>query len=167
MKKLIKILFGIVVILFLLSSNTLAQKKLYLSTGVGYPELLNAGMGLKLGQTKLRATYGAIESSTSVSGDIIFMSAREDPMFFKIGVSKLESESKLSIDKYVYLNLRIGKEWNMSKNFGVALDAGLSIVIIHDEIRKTPKTSSFFSFDFLDFADFPFPTASLMLFYRI
>jgi hypothetical protein len=166
MIKLFKILFGTVVISFSLIGNTYAQRNLYLSTGVGYPELLNVGMGLKFGLTKLGATYGSIESSTSVSGDIIFMSAREDPMFFKIGVSKLESESESSIDKYIYLNLRLGKEWNWNKSFGVALDGGFTFVIIHDEIRKKPRVPSFFSFD-LDFGDFPLPTMSLMLFYRI
>jgi hypothetical protein len=76
----------------------------------------------------------------------------------------LRDETERILDKYLYLNLRIGRDLNISHKIGIALDAGVMVQIFNEYIEKIPCTGWFCG----GVLDFPvLPSLGIRLFYRL
>ncbi len=149
----VKPFYSILIIIAFLSvfGNQLsAQKKYILSTGFGIPELLNIGLSYHYDQFQIGMSVGTMpvpdEHIITVAGDIRYhfggssgLSDRR-PWYGRIGLNYLKDETKNYIDKYSYLNTRIGREFNITNRFGIAIDAGAIFQLSHSKIRKTPSS---------------------------
>ncbi len=169
-----KITFRLLLCVMLLgfTMQTYGQDKVNLSVGIGLPELLNLGVRGEIDQFQLGFSIGAIplkdETIFSVSGDVSYhfaghsdLSSRR-PWYGRLGVNYLRDETDNFIDKYSYLTLRFGRDLNITKEFGVEIDAGFMYQIYHDKIIK--KSLSGWNFNF----DFPLlPSLGICLYYRI
>lgn len=165
--------------MFLLSAFTLlpftssfCQEKVNLSAGFGLPELLNLGIKYQLEQMQLGISVGTFPSEDKIfciSGDVYYHFAgtselsNRRPWYGRFGLTYLYDETDVLIDKYLYLDLRVGYDINFSKKFGIEVDAGLVFQLSKEETRKKPKTG-FFDLDL----DFPLlPAFGVCFFYRI
>lgn len=164
------ILFGI--FSFLYGNQVFGQEKINLSVGMGFPELLNVGVRYQLEQEQIGIGFGSVplkdESLISVSGDVYYhfgglseLSSRH-PWYGRIGLNYLRDETTTLVDKYLYLNLRIGREINISKKIGIEIDAGAIFQLFNNEIKK--KSSSGWNLDL----EFPvLPSFGIGLFYNL
>lgn len=149
------------------------QEKLNISGGLGLPELINIGFRYQLEQVQIGFSIGAIpygsgEYSVSFSGDLYYhflgsseLSKRK-PWYGRIGLNYFRDETEIVIDRYLYLTTRLGREFNFSRKFGIAIDIGAFYQLSNKEIRKVPPSS--WNFDF----EFPvLPSIGVGVFYRI
>ena len=153
-------------------NQSFGQEKANISSGIGLPELLNLGVRYQLKQAQLGIGFGFIpikeESVIAVSGDVYYHFAglsefsNRRPWYGRLGLNYLRDETKTLVDKYLYLNLRIGRDFNISKKIGIEIDAGAIFQLFNETIRKEP--SSGWNLDL----EFPIlPSFGIGLFYRI
>jgi hypothetical protein len=165
------------IILFILFSfgfgnKVIAQGKIDISSGIGFPELLNLGLRFQLKQAQFGIKIGSVpvedESIISISGDLYYhfggyskFSYRR-PWYWRVGLNYLRDETESLNDKYLYLNLRLGRDLNVSKKFGINIDAGAIFELFHE---KEEKKRSWLDLDI----DIPIilPSIGIGLFYRI
>lgn len=157
---------------FFYGNQVCGQEKVNISVGIGLPELLNVGVRYQLEQAQIGIGFGSMplkdESLISVSGDLYYhfgglseLSNRR-PWYGRIGLNYLREETETFIDKILYLNLRIGRDFNISKKIGIEIDAGAIFQLFNDETRKQPSNG--WNFDF----EFPvLPSFGIGLFYRL
>ena len=149
------------------------QEKVNITTGIGLPEFLNIGLRFQLKQSQVGFSIGTWplasgEKIMSGSGDFLYhfggfseLSNRR-PWFGRIGVNYLRDETEYRIDKYFYLNTRVGRDFNISKKIGITLDVGAIFQLGSETIRKKPSTG--WNLDL----EFPvLPSAGLGVFFRI
>ncbi|MGA2408444.1 MAG: hypothetical protein ABSF81_17085 [Bacteroidales bacterium] len=147
--------------MFLLSygNQTSGQKNVNISAGFGLPELLNIGVRYQLEQVQIGLSVGSIpvkkdESIFSVSGDVFYhfggyskLSTRH-PWYGRVGLDYLKDETETLLDKYLYLNSRIGRDFNISKKIAIEIEAGAFFRLFYNEIRKNPSNAWEFDFNF-------------------
>ncbi|TVQ19231.1 MAG: hypothetical protein EA361_00940 [Bacteroidetes bacterium] len=146
------------------------QEKFNISAGIGSPELLNVGLRLQHNQTQFGLTIGSLplkdENIISFSGDVYYhfagSSALSDrkPWYARTGLGYLRHETNTFIDKYVYLNLRMGRDFHISEKFGVNMDVGVSFELHNDKTQKEPSNGLRLEFPVL-------PSLGIAIFYRI
>jgi ribosomal protein L13E len=172
MKSIIKVLslYYFLFILLVDLSPIYSQNKIDLYTGFGIPELINAGVKFQSSQKQVGLSIGSRpnEDIISVSGDIYYhfgghskLSNRR-PWYVRGGLNILREETSYAIHKYVNLNTRIGRDFNISNKIGISLGAGILVGLFHDEIRKKPKGSLEINLGFP-----VIPSLGISLFYRI
>jgi len=172
MKSLVCLIFSFTTIL-IWTGHLDAQEKINLTAGIGIPDLLNVGMSYEIRQTQVGFSIGSMpsgseESIFALSGDFYYHFAgtsklsERRPWYGRFGLVYLRDKTNSQIDKYTYLNTRIGRDLNISKSIRIALDAGLVFQLHHTEIEK--KDSSGWNFDL----DFPLmPSIGIKLFFRL
>jgi hypothetical protein len=157
---------------FCWSNQLFGQEKVNVSVGMGLPEFLNVGVRYQLDQAQIAFSLGSMpvggESIFSAGGDVYYHwggkaeSVQRRPWYGRIGLSYLRDETESLVDKYLYLNIRIGRDFNISRKLGIEIDAGAIYQLFKDETIK--KTSSGWDFDF----EFPIlPSFGVGLFYRL
>jgi hypothetical protein len=157
---------------FIYVSQVHAQEKVNISAGLGMPDFLNVGIRYQLKQAQIGIGFGCMplkdESLISVSGDYYYhfgglseLSKRR-PWYGRAGLIYVRDETETLIDKYLYFDLRIGRDINISKKIGIAIDAGADIQLLNAEVRKKPA-------DYWDIGiDVPvIPAIEIGLFYRL
>jgi hypothetical protein len=131
---------------FFLAHVALAQEKIAIAVGAGFPELLNAGIRVNGKQTQFGVTFGIFPSKTSPAralsadlyvhfGGLAKLTPRK-PWFLKFSLSHFHSESTYLIENYGYFNPGVGREMNISKKFGVEVHAGTAIQVYEDVVNK-------------------------------
>lgn len=151
---------------------SLGQEKVNISAGLGLPEMLNLGLHFQQDQVQIGFSVGTMpldgESIISVSGDMYYHFAGSSvlsnrrPWYGRAGLNYLRNETNNFIDKYIYLNLRIGRDFNISEKFGINFDAGAIFELYNEEIRKVPPSG--WNIDI----NFPvLPALGLRFFYRL
>lgn len=157
---------------FCCANQLFGQEKVNISAGMGIPELLNVGVRYQLKQAQIGISFGSVpvkdESIFSVSGDVYYHFAgltklsNRRPWYGKVGLNYLRDETKTLLDKYLYLNLRIGRDFNISKKIGIEIDAGAIFQLFNKTIRFQPPGG--WNLDI----KFPvIPSFGIGLFYRI
>lgn len=125
--------------LFVLASfeNSYGQNGINLSSGFGMPELLNIGIRGQIKQIVVGASVGTIpglpkdEKIFSVCGDIFYHFGKVPELlerrvwYTSFGLNYLNDKNNDSEDRFTYLNLRIGRDLNLSKSIGLQLGAGI------------------------------------------
>ena len=133
--------------ILLACSSLWAQNKINLSIGAGIPELVNIGARYQLEQTQLGIGFGVIplknETLVSVLTDASWhfwgfseLTERR-PWFGRMGLNYMRDETKTFIEEFLFLNLRIGRDLNFSKKFGMDIGAGIIIQLLEAEKVKT------------------------------
>jgi len=117
----------LLLITFLCSSGgqMFGQEKVSISTGFGLPEALNIGIRYQiLDQSKIGLSVGWWENDISLSGDYYYhfggSSKFSDirPWYGRIGLNYV-------LDWWIGSYLRVGRDLNSGKSFGIGIDAGL------------------------------------------
>ncbi len=147
------------------------QEKVNLSAGFGLPELLNLGVRYQLEQTQLGLSVGSFpveDKLFCISGAVYYHFAGTSDLsnrrlwYGRIGLTYLYEETDALIDKYLYLDLRVGRDINFSEKVGIEIDVGLVFQLSKEETRK--RSSGWFNLDL----DFPLlPAFGVSVFYRI
>ncbi len=161
-----------VVLLMTVYISCKSQEKINVSAGAGIPELINASVKFQFNQSQIGFSLGSMpasdESLLSLTGMAFYHFAgnssysERKPWFFRGGFDFLRDETRSITDKYLYLDLRLGRDLNLSDRWGVGLDAGPLIQLFHDRTSKN-ETTGWFNLDI----DFPvLPCAGICLYYR-
>jgi len=151
------------------------QEKVNISAGFGVPELIHVGVHRQLDQFQIGLNIGVIAEEYfifSISGDIYYhfggtseLSNRR-PWYGRGGLTYFREENEYEIDKYRYLTLRIGRDFNISEKIGIEIDAGAMFELYHEEIvKKTQQCTGWFCDWELEMP--VLPSLSLVLFYRL
>ena len=164
----------IVIFLFSFGNQAFGQEKINLSTGFGIPELMNIGVRYQLEQVQIGLSVGSIpiknENVISISGDVryhfggISELSNRRPWYGRIGLNSLREETQFIIHKYMFLNTRIGRDFNISDKIGIEIDLGVGFQLSHDKTIKNPPSGWFW---LIDIEPIAIPSFSIGLFYRI
>jgi len=161
-----RLLFIYVLSIIILQSSInqlFGQEKVNITAGAGFLEALNLGVRFQHKQTQFGFSLGTFpiedESFFSVSSDFFYhfgglsdLSERR-PWYSRAGLNYSRDEKSAFVDKLLYLNLRFGRDLNISRRIGIAIDAGIGIRILSDIESGW---------------DFPvMPNFGLVLFYRL
>lgn len=140
MKKNLKLPYAtliVTVLTFVNITGLYGQGGVNITAGFGFPETINVGLRYEKGQSQIGVAGGFLpatdERITNVSitfwhhfiGSSGFTERR--PWFGRLGVDYISDKMEGSpADKLVFLDLRGGREFNISSNFGISLDAGIA-----------------------------------------
>ncbi len=134
------------------------QERVNLSVGMGLPELLNIGVRYQVDQVQYGLAFGFIplkeESLISVSGDVYYhfsgftRHSNRRPWYARMGLNYLRDETSGILDQYLYLNMRVGRDFNFSEKFGLNIDAGVFIQLLRDKENKLPPGGIHFDLEF-------------------
>ncbi len=127
----------IVIFLFISGLTVHGQGKVNILAGIGYPELINVGLRYQLNQTQMGLSIGGFPSS-EYTGDLLSFTG--DFYYHFAGLSKFSDlrlwygrigvnctrESLTEILISWNSNLRIGRYFYFTKNFGISIDGGLN-----------------------------------------
>ena len=161
MTKLILVLFGFV---GAISFSTNAQEKINLSAGFGQTEFLNAGIRGQINQTQLALSLGTLFiGEVAISGDVFFHFAghskftERHPWYFRTGISYIhfkENHPLITLFSFgllknepinvTALNLRLGRDFNITETIGVNADFGLAFLLDEKEITSVFSVSVFY-----------------------
>jgi hypothetical protein len=121
--------------------NLVAQKEINLTAGVGFPEFLNIGIKGQLKQIALGISVGTVpvlevdEKILSVCGDLFYHYGKIPELsqrrvwYGRVGMNYLSDKISERKDRYTYLNLRVGRDLNLSEKFGFQIDGGILILL--------------------------------------
>jgi hypothetical protein len=163
--------FGICLTIATFSSA--GQERVNVTAGIGVPEFLNLGMRYQFYfQNQAGISIGSFPAENerifSFSGDYyrhfagLSDFAERRLWYLKGGLSFLRNETTAAIDKFVFANLRIGRDLNISGRLGIELNGGISFRLLHHENLRAPGGKGDFSFVLP-----VFPNISMSLFYRL
>ncbi|WP_029035112.1 hypothetical protein [Salinimicrobium terrae] len=164
------------VLIFLLNSGRgNAQEGINVTAGIGLPEMLNLGLRMQFERTQIGIAFGTVPGSDSnftISSDFYYhFGGRSEltsiqPWFFKTGLTYMSTENEWRRETSFLIVPRIGREFNISSKFGVALEAGFLVILSeHEKVKKENPSTYFGDFD-LDFTGLVLPSAGLNIFYR-
>jgi hypothetical protein len=143
MKKKAVVLNSMLFFIFSICCDILsAQEKVNISVGVGVPEAINLGFRFQHKQAQLGISLGSFplkdEKFVTVSADLYYhfggisdLSERR-PWFTRSGLIYILDKKATFTDKVLLLNLRIGRDFNISEKTGFEIDAGIGIRILSD-----------------------------------
>lgn len=170
--KFCRIFIGLLFIGF--SNFFYGQEKVNLYATIGVPETINIGARYQFEQAQAGVGFFVMphDEGTNyfVSADALIhlwgeseLSNRK-PWFFKTGFTYLYNETAESIEKWTFLDTRIGRDFNISRKVGISFGLGLAFRLTYDEeIKKVSE-----DWDFFDTSDWPiWPSIGITLFYRL
>ncbi len=160
------------IILWGLPNALFAENNMDVSFGAGIPKFINIGLRYNAAQMQVGLSYGFLplenEICTSLTGDIFLHFAGHSalttrkPWYAKFGISYVRDKQEDNTSSYVYSNFRIGREFFISKKFGVGADLGISFEL-SKEIEDEQAASGWFNLDL----DFPvLPCFGINIFYH-
>lgn len=156
-----------------LQDSAFSQERFNLSLGIGVPEFIHIGGRYQFNQCQLGLGMGLIpatdESLISVTSDFYYHFAGTSSLsqrrlwFARTGLVFIRDNYETAIDDYLYLNLRLGRDINLNRKMGLALDAGAIFQLLKETREKNPPGTGW-DFDL----NFPvLPAFGIGVFYRI
>ncbi|MEI6062626.1 MAG: hypothetical protein WCR72_18125 [Bacteroidota bacterium] len=116
----------LVLTLWVSIGQAFCQEKFSLSGGIGFPELLNIGIQYQQNQTRLGINLGGLPYKDDLLGNFFLYAVSADASYYLGRVqgaaevrqwylkSGLTYFAAGNLDKHVFLNGRIGKDFNIS-----------------------------------------------------
>lgn len=163
-KKLILLIFCL-----LLSQEIYAEKNFIVFSGIGFPELINVGTRYQFEEIHLGASFGfpvflddlhKRMNSVSFFPHYYFAGFSEltkaKTWYLKTGITYLWGETSTKTYENVFLDIKVGKEFNLSNRFGVGIGAGTAIQVY----EKPPSDMNIFLEPF-------FPSIGIDIYYRL
>lgn len=158
----------IFIINFFVSFPLFAQDGVNIHLGAGIPELINGSVRFQFKKAQLGFSVGIMpvkDESVTAFGGAGFIHFGENsrlserPTWYgRFGLDFLRDANDRFTDKYLFLNMRVGKEIYFSKKFGLDFDLGLLFQLSH--VRTGPDP-------WLDI-EFPIvPSLGAGLFYKL
>lgn len=167
--------FGILISLVILLPGRAGAQDVNLSAGIGLPELINLGLRIQFDQSEFGISVGTFpepdEDILTLTGNFYYHFGGSSeftglrPWFVKTGLTYAFSENEWERTTYLFLDPRVGREFNISPKFAVALEAGFIVILFEDEFEKKQRPDSFWNLEF-DFSGAILPSAGINLIYR-
>ena len=169
--------FACCIVFLLLAHTSRAQERYNLAGGFGTPEMLNVGVRVQFDQIQLGINAGTNpvykNDNFSVSGDFYYhfggrsVHTRLPPWYVKSGLTYMTSEGNWEKRMNLILVPRLGRELNLSPEFGIALEAGIMILLIDSNTPKKERTEGVSGDLDLIGSGVLMPSAGLKIFYRL
>ncbi len=153
------------------------QGQINLTGGTGTPEMVNVGLRMRVDQSQYGLNVGMNPAykndNISISGDFYYhFSGRSGhtslrPWFIKTGLTYMSSEGEWEERTNLLLVPRLGREFNISSQFGIALEAGIMLMLMDRNKAKKERTDAVSGdLDLID-SGFISPSAGLKIFYKL
>lgn len=137
-------------LIFFPSVGTLSAQEFSVAGGMGTPEMVNIGLKIRIDQNQYGLNIGANpgykNENFTVSGDFYHhFSGRSGhtslrPWFFKTGLTYMRSEGQWEERMNLLFVPRMGRQLNITPQFGVALEVGLMLMLIDKNRAKKERT---------------------------
>jgi hypothetical protein len=160
--------FALSILVVCLVSVSMAQEKWNLKAGAGFPEFVNVGAAYQLNQSQIAISGIVIPFA---EGLILSLSAdyyrhfggtselsKRKPWYLRSGLNYNSSGNKQDYQRLMYLNIRLGRDFNFSTKFGLAVDIGPGF-----RLMKQSNNND----DTFDLAEPVIPSFGVHLFYRL
>ncbi len=177
MKNSVFIMLAFCLVFFLPVHTSRAQEEFNLTGGTGTPEMVNVGVRMRADQNQYGLNIGTNlaykNENISVSGDFYYhFSGRSAhtslrPWFLKTGLTYISSEGEWEKRMDLLLVPRLGREFNITSEFGVALEAGIMLMLMDRNEAKKERTDAVSGDLDLIGSGFILPSAGLKIFYRL
>lgn len=162
--------------LFFPVHTSLAQE-VNLTGGNGTPEMVNIGLRIQVDQYQYGLAIGTNlaykNPNISVSGDFYYhFGGSSDhtslrPWFVKTGLTYMSNEGEWEKRMNLLLVPRLGREFNITSQFGVALEVGGMLMILDQNKAKKERTDAVSGDLDLIGTEIIQPSAGLKIFYRL
>jgi len=171
---------GLIMYAFINTYQLLGQEKMTVSAGIGFPEALNIGILYQFNQLQIGLSIGTYpasesgisrwswESLISLSGDFYYhfngssKYSEIRPWYGRIGLNCLRLEECSYIKNKLNTYLRLGRDFNLLKGFGISIDVGAGVHFYDWFIEKGQSNSRSYYFGIV-----AIPTFGVCLFYRL
>ncbi|NJW54062.1 hypothetical protein [Salinimicrobium oceani] len=170
-------LFFFCLINFLSINPVLAQEQVNVTGGIGTPESLNIGLRIQVDQTQYGIAIGTSpgykNDNFTISGDFYYhfagRSGQSDlmPWYIKSGLTYMSNEGEWEKRMNLLLVPRLGRDFNLTPQFGVALEAGIMLLLLNKNIAKKERTGAVSGDLDVIGSGFIQPSAGLKFFYRL
>lgn len=148
-----------------------AQRNFDFAAGIGGLEMWHVAARYQLKQFKSGMSIGTYfihrTNDIGLSADVYYHFAGKSkytevrPWYGRVGLHYQRYEDEYSKLQEYWLQYTIGRDFNLSKKFGIALDLGMSKRISQKEEIKKPRNT----WDLFDFSSWP--GGSLQVYYRL
>lgn len=165
-------------LVFMLAAGTAtAQQDYNLTGGNGTPEMVNLGLRMRVDQNQYGLSIGTNlaykNQNFNVSADYYYHFAGNSghtslrPWFIKSGLTFLSSEGEWEKRTNLLFVPRLGREFNFTSEFGLALEVGLMLMLMDQNKAKKTRTDEITGDLDVIGTDFLQPSAGLKIFYRL
>jgi hypothetical protein len=152
-------------------NQSICQEKINVVFGIGFPELINVGMlcqhnqaqyGINIGGWYYTNNFLGNFLVTSISGDFYYHFAgfselsKRRPWYIRSGLTYFNASPE---DKHLFLNCRLGRDFNYFNKFGLTISIGLITRLYYNYKNDIEQYD--------DNHLFLYPSAGLSYFYRI
>ena len=168
------LLFGVSIFL---AETVFAQTEFNLAGGAGTPEMVNVGLRMRVDQFQygigVGTSPGYKNDNFNVSGDFYYHFAGRSghtdlaPWFVKTGLTYMHNEGEWEERMNLLLVPRLGREFNLTPQFGVALEAGVMLMLMDRNTAKKDRTDEVTGDLDLIGSGFISPSAGLKIYYRL
>lgn len=163
---------------FLLCGNAIiAQNQFNLTGGTGTPEMVNVGLRMEVDQYQYGISIGINpgykNDNFNMSGDFYYHFGGRSahtylrPWFVKTGLTYMSSEGEWEKRMNLLFVARLGREFNLTSQFGIALEAGIMLMLMDRNVAKKERTDAVTGDLDLIGSGFILPSAGLKFFYRL
>ncbi|WP_320052381.1 hypothetical protein [uncultured Acetobacteroides sp.] len=149
------------------------QRNFLITAGFGVPEMSNVGIHYQQGQVQLGASYGWFRifgnqiQTVTIAGQFHIAGTSElspqKPWFSRVGVCFLNEDSQEEEELHSLLNLQLGRQLNLSYNWGVEVYLGYTIQV---GSNKRIKDSSYWGIT-SNLGKASFPSLGFSFYYRL
>ncbi len=165
-------------LLFLFSFHiSVAQEGINLTAGTGIPEMVNVGLRMQVDQYQYGLSVGTSpgykNTNFNASADFYYhFAGRSDqtdlrPWFIKAGFTYMSNEGEWEKRMNLLLVPRLGREFNVTPQFGIALEAGVMLMLADENTAKKERTGAVTGDLDLIGSGFILPSAGLKIYYRL
>lgn len=164
-------------ICFFSGNTSFAQEQFNITGGFGTPETVNIGVRMQVDQNQygvaLGTSPGYKNTNFTVSGDFYYhfagRSGQTDlmPWYVKSGLTYMSSEGEWEKRTNLLLVPRLGRDFNLTPQFGVALEAGVMLMLLDQNTAKKERTDAVSGDLDIIGSGFIQASAGLKFFYRL
>mgnify|MGYP006189136267 CR=1 FL=1 len=157
--------------------NARAQQDFNLTAGTGTPEMVNVGVRMQLEQFQYGISIGTSpgykNENFNASGDFYYHFAGRSqqtdlpPWYGKAGITYMHSEGEWEKRMNLLFVPRLGREFNVTPQFGISLEAGVMLMLVDRNTAKKERTGNVSGDLDLIGSDLILPSAGLKIYYRL
>ena len=155
----------------------MAQEQINFTGGFGTPETVNIGVRMQVDQNQYGLAIGTSpgykNDNFTVSGDFYYHFGGRSrqtnlmPWYIKSGLTYMNSEGGWEKRMNLLLVPRLGRDFNLTPQFGVALEAGFMLMLLDQNTAKKERTDAVSGDLDLISSGFIQPSAGFKFFYRL
>lgn len=124
-----------------------------LKAGIGLPELLHAGLRFNISRAHYDISFGGWpeENQYSVSANYAHHFGKkwkeewtkQPPWYMSWGGTYMYFRSDVAETHDVYLNGRLGRDFNLLRSLSLSLSLGVGMTLYHEKIQLAPSSYDF------------------------